>query len=250
MKKTSCKTIQALLYLHRPGELAEREQIKLQQHLTECPECAAIAAQLGILQNHIADLAAPEITLTEPAALTANIMNSVSLMKRMTNYRTEGVLTRVLQVLFNPRFRLSLASALVLVAGLFIFQESVFMIRISALEKKMQYSANAMTSTASVNRLAAMHNALQKLETTAAFTNMEQESLAQDLKLLGTDQDLLALLMENNENLKIQNELLLKLLQQKNPDFYNTLIKADLEQPNINKIIQNKRYITRLLRVL
>jgi len=250
MKKTSCKSIQALLYLHRPGELAEREQIKLQQHLTECPECAAIAAQLGVLQNYIVDLAAPEITPTEPAALTANIMNSVSRMKRMTNYRQENVLTRVLHVLFNPRFRLSLASALVLVAGLFIIQESVFMIRISALEKKMQYNAVTTVSALPVNRLVAMQSALQKLETTAAFTNMEQESLEQDLKLLGTDQDLLALLMENNKNLKIQNELLLKLLQQKNPDFYNTLIKVDLEQPDINKIIQNKRYITRLLRVL
>ncbi len=250
MKKTSCKSIQALLYLHRPGELAEREQIKLQQHLTECPECAAIAAQLGIMQNHIDVLAKSEPVAADTDALTASIMSSVAALERMKNYRSEGVLTRVLHVLFNPRFRLSLASAIVLLLGFFIIQESVYMIRIADLERKMTQSAMSVDSRPFSNQLASLQNVYQQLEETGIIAKMELQEKKLTAKQIETDKTILLALLENNKNLKIQNELLLKIVQQKNPDLYNTLNRLGLEQPEITRIMENKQQIVRLLNTL
>jgi len=248
MKIKSCKSVQILLYLHRQGELSAKERTRLQQHLSSCTDCAAIAAQLGIMQNHIGKLAKTEPPVAAPDALTATIMSSVAAKERMKKYRRESIIRQALELLFNPRFRLSLASAIVLLVGFFIIQESVYMMRISALEKKMTYTATPKGDM--IANIASLQNTFMQLEKTGILTQVEQDAAGPDDKQIEINKTILLALLENNRNLKNQNELLLKIVQQKNPDFYNTLNKLGLEQPEITRIMENKQQIVRLLNTL
>ena len=126
-----CSTYRKKLYLNRPGELTERQRLKLERHLALCPDCRAIRWRIDET-GRIAEI----LRETAPAPgkpLTDRIIAAVSAERRRPK---SSPFRENVGAFFSVRVRVVLAAAACIVL-VFFLQEALVLRRVSALERRM-----------------------------------------------------------------------------------------------------------------
>jgi len=156
----------------------------------------------------------------------------------------------MLKLALTPRIRFALLTAIVFVVSLFFIQESLFMGRIAKLEKKISQSTAASIYANEKVKYSTLETKLLLLERPLLFSQNYLLSPKDNNNLIIVDEKILNALMVNYKHVKIQNELLLELIKNKNPDLYNITIKDGLDQAEIKKLVENKKEILRIINEL
>lgn len=141
--KDKHKTYQKLLHLYRSGELSRREAKKLERHLNRCEGCAREKLQVEKTERLMEKARSAMPLLPNPQELTDRIMQTLQ-------YEQPGDLGVVKDVKYKyrwldwfhfPKVRFALAGIVLVVLGIFIFQSTMVLHRVSSLEQKMALQA-------------------------------------------------------------------------------------------------------------
>jgi ribosomal silencing factor RsfS len=140
--KDKHKTYQKLLHLYRSGELSRRQAKKLERHLNCCEGCAREKRQIEKTERLMAKARSTTPLLPNPQQLTEVIMQalqyekSAELVKKGVKYES-----RWFDWFYMTRVRFALVSIVLVVLGIFIFQSTMILHRVSSLEQKMALQA-------------------------------------------------------------------------------------------------------------
>lgn len=136
--KMKCKDFQKLLHLNREGERSPGQEKKLARHLRHCQVCANEKLKIEKIDKQIASARETIPQHPKPQELTLRIMDSIQQLKRAAQASPrEAKRTPWFDWLFQPKVRFALVSIVLLIIGVFIFQGTMILHRISRLEKKM-----------------------------------------------------------------------------------------------------------------
>jgi len=249
MKTHKCIYYEKQLYLYRAGELPDRERDRLNKHLASCPQCAAFAKKLKILDGKIEQLRGEQPSPDNPVALTNNIMRAVTSIEKFKKYQKADKYGNIFKLLFAPRLRFALLTAIVFIVSLFFIQEALFMDRIARLERKISRSTAAGIYTTEKMNYSVLENKLSSLDKSGSFLQNNLVTVKNKNKIVIDERSLTALL-ESYKSVKIQNELLIELLKNKNPDLYHITTKNGLDQAEIKELLRNKREILQFINEL
>jgi len=185
-----------------------------------------------------------------PVALTNNIMHAVTSYEKLKDYKEYDTSNNMLKLAFAPRIRFALLTVIVFVVSLFFIQESLFMGRIAKLEKKISQSTAASIYANEKVKYSTLGSKLLLLGRPRLYSQNYLLSPKDNNNLIIVDEKILNALMVNYKHVKIQNDLLLDLIKNKNPDLYNITIKDGLDQAEIKKLLENKKEILRIINEL
>ncbi len=254
MKANKCAHYQKQLYLYRAGELSERERDRLNRHLASCPDCAKVGKELANMDRKIDQIRGERPVPDNPAVLTGNIMFVLTSYKKFKSCRENAIYDNIIKLVFAPQVRFAMLTVIVFFVGLFFIQESLLMGRIARLEKKISQNTAAgrytYTSGMGITQYSVFKDKLLSLEKSGLFAPGSFFPVKNIENDIATDEKLLTALLENYKSVKIQNELLLRLLKNKNPDLYHMILKEGLDQAEIEKLLWHKKEIFRFIKEL
>ncbi|MBN2411189.1 zf-HC2 domain-containing protein [candidate division KSB1 bacterium] len=250
MKTKKCTYYQKQLHLYRSGELSDRERDRLNRHLASCPDCAAIRKELADMDHKIEQLRGESPVPDKPEALTGNIMHVLTSYEKLKSYQEHSTYDNLIKFVFAPRIRFALLAVIVVIVGLFFIQESLLMVRIARLEKKISQNTAAGINRTGITQYFVLENKLLSLEKSGLFPSGSFLTVNNIENEIVTNEKLLNALLENYKSIKIQNELLLQLLKNTNPDFFHITLKDGLDRAEIEKLLRNKKEILRLIKEL
>jgi hypothetical protein len=141
--KDKHKTYQKLLHLYRSGELSHREAKKLERHLDRCEECAREKLKIEKTEQLIEKARSTMPLLPNPQELTDRIMQTLQYEQPGGSGVIKGVKYnyRWLDWFYFPRVRFAMVGIVLVVLGIFIFQSTMILHRVSSLEQKMALQA-------------------------------------------------------------------------------------------------------------
>jgi hypothetical protein len=73
-----CKKIEPLLYLHRNGEMSEKERKDVEEHLEQCPSCCAIAAQLHSIDEALVPVRTASAAAQDNPVIIGKILQRIT----------------------------------------------------------------------------------------------------------------------------------------------------------------------------
>lgn len=235
-----CKDFQKLLYLNREGERTPRQEKKLARHLRRCRVCANEKLKIEKI-NKLTAMARETIPRhSKPQELTNSIMNSIDRLKRAAQTPLSTAKgTRWFDWLSLSKVRFALVCIVLLMVGVFIYQGTVILHRISALEKKMALQSEKQSPSSPnfiVSKKLLRTGMLRVLENADYMYDM-YESLPDDKVII--DKKTLHLLLKLLRNRLRDDETLLKLREKvslfNEIDFTNGIKKEELK-----KILEKK----------
>jgi hypothetical protein len=135
-----CGNYQKWLYLFREGELSDRRKKKLERHLRRCKVCAGEKQRIETADSLIRIARDTVPRISNPRELTDGIMNAIE-QSTAAAIEESGRFARTthswLDRLRMPKVRVALATAAVVMMGMFVFQGALILHRISRLEEKI-----------------------------------------------------------------------------------------------------------------
>jgi hypothetical protein len=230
-----CKDFQKLLHLNRDGERSLGQEKKLARHLRRCRVCANEKLKIEKI-NKLTDIARETIPHhSKPQELTNSIMNSIDQLKwaaEIPPSTTTGA--PWFDWLWLPKVRFALVCIFLLMVGVFIYQGTVILHRISGLEKKMALQSKKQ-SPSSANFIVSkklLHPGIRRaLENADRMYDM-YENLPDDKIII--DKNTLRLLLKLLRNRLRDDETLLKLRENvslfNDFDFTNGIKKEELKK--------------------
>jgi hypothetical protein len=235
-----CKDFQKLLYLNREGERTASQEKKLARHLRRCQVCANEKLKIEKI-NKLTAMARETIPHhSNPQELTNSIMNSIDQLKR-TEQTTLFPAKRTpwFDWLSLPKVRFALVCIVLLMVGVFIYQGTVILHRISALEKKMALQS-VKQSPSSANFIVSkklLHPGIRRtLENADQMFDM-YENLPDDKVII--DKNTLRLLLKLLRNRLQDEEILLKLKE--NVSLFNEIdFTNGIKKEELKKILEKK----------
>ena len=233
--KMKCKDFQKLLHLNREGERSFRQEKKLARHLRRCRVCANEKFKIEKI-NKMTAIARETIPRhSNPQELTNRIMNSIDQLEKATQTPLiPAKRTPWFDWLWLPKVRFALVCVVLLIMGVFIYQGTVILHRISALEKKMALQSEK-PSPSSANFILLKKllypGIRQTLENADQMLDM-YENLPDDKVII--DKNTLRLLLKLLRDRLRDEEILLKLRENvslfNNFDFTNGIKKEELKK--------------------
>jgi hypothetical protein len=131
----NCKKSKRLIYLYREGELAEKEELALGQHLDSCPSCRMEYNQITETAAKIEDLSKLEIKFEEENLYTEEIMKDLRSIN-IGNLESKRELNRRKILFQEPIWQIALTTVLILMLLFYGTIEYIDHNRILKLEKK------------------------------------------------------------------------------------------------------------------
>ncbi len=249
----SCQYYQKLLHLHRPGELSDRQEKRLRHHLAKCPTCAAERA--GILE---ADRLVSVVRQGRPESihqqeLAADIMRTI---RRMSGYppgrgRLMVTWERVTGLCSLPKVRLALAGMTLFLVGAFFLQEFVILYRVTRLEQRMAaWSAHRGLHDDIFTRSFAKASVVKILKQDRFIKTLDTEALGKDDERVILKKSTLKSWFKAYERLWLENEVLLRLLQERLPALEGLDPANGLDRQEIEQILKNRKRILKYIEKL
>jgi hypothetical protein len=241
--KMKCKDFQKLLYLNREGERSPGREKKLARHLRRCRVCANEKLKIEKI-NKLTAVARETIPHhSKPQELTDRIMNSIDQLARSAEIPLSTAKgTPWFDWLWLPKVRFALVCIVLLMVGVFIYQGTVILHRISGLEKKMALQSEKQSPSSAnliVSKKVLRTGMRRALENADRMYDMV-ENLPDDKIII--DKNTLRLLLKLLRNRLRDDELLLKLRENvslfNDFDFTNGIKKEELK-----KILEKKKEV-------
>jgi hypothetical protein len=235
-----CKDFEKLLYLNREGERSLSQEKKLARHLRRCRVCANEKLKIEKI-NKLTAIARETIPHhSKPQELTDRIMNSIDQLERAAQTPLSAAKrTPWFDWLCLPKVRFALMCIVLLMVGVFIYQGTVILHRISGLEKKMALQSGKQSPSSpnfSVSKKVLRTGIRRVLENADQVYDM-YENLPDDKVII--DKNTLRLLLKLLRNRLRDDETLLKLRGNvflfNEIDFTNGIKKEELK-----KILEKK----------
>ena len=133
-----CERFRPLLYLYRHGELSEREQRRLEVHVSSCPRCSREREAIETMGHAMHRLHSFEPAPEDPQGLTAHVMAGIRApIMPHAPARVRGIVDWLSAVARPRSVRLAAASVAVLLLGTFLHQVALTVDQVSRLEEKM-----------------------------------------------------------------------------------------------------------------
>ena len=217
-----CHNIIKLAYFE-DNELMNKDREKITKHLAKCDSCTQ---QFNEIRKSFAALSSLKIepTLHNPTSLTNDIMRSV----RRFHVPHQQVLTfseKVLDLMTHPKIRIAFGATLVMLLSIFCIQEATVHRRLYNLEQRIGRQMPGVTVSRSP--LTSLRN---KMELIDSQSNTEQ---------IVIDKEALEKIVQSYNDLKIENKLLLKMLEEKSLTTAGISIKDGLTRDEIKHLINN-----------
>lgn len=233
----NCKYYRKLLYLNRPGELTERQQNKLNRHLSTCSRCAAERIKIEKMNDFIALAGQTKPVQPEPGLITAGIMRAVRNMNAAPR-------KNLLDFFSFPRTRLALIGMSAVLVGMFLMQEFLVLYRISKLEDKMARRTSEQTELIE-NRAQRYDRFItgQALHQGELFIAAWKADKTPDHDRVVVKKSTLLAWLKAYRELQQENKFLRKYLQEKLPGLEGISFEDGLDFEEINKIIKNKEHL-------
>lgn len=133
--KPDCRNIERLLYLYREGELSAGDRAAVADHTRTCARCRAILEHLVSIDDTLRAGREEVPVLQGGNALVEKAMARISGLEVSAAQEARG---RPLEMFILRRLRPALASAVIVGALLFAFEQSRDVIRIDELEARLQ----------------------------------------------------------------------------------------------------------------
>lgn len=235
-----CKDFQKLLHLYREGERSFRQEKKLARHLGRCQVCANEKLKIEKI-NKLTAMARETIPHhSKPQELTNRIMNSIDQLEKAAQtplIPAKG--TPWFDWLWLPKVRFALVCVVLLIMGVFIYQGTVILHRISGLEKKMALQSEKL-SPSSPNFI--VSKKLLRTGIRRALENADQvydmyQNLPDDKVII--DKNTLRLLLKLLRDRLRDDETLLKLRE--NVSLFNDFdFTNGIKKEKLKKILEKK----------
>ncbi|MGD2092273.1 MAG: hypothetical protein PVH61_39260 [Candidatus Aminicenantes bacterium] len=235
-----CKDFQKLLYLNREGERTSSQEKKLARHLRRCQVCANEKLKIEKI-NKLTTMARETIPHhSKPQELTNSIMNSIDQLTRTAEIppsTAKGTLW--FDWLWLPKVRFALVCAVLLIMGVFIYQGTVILHRISGLEKKMALQSEKLSPSSPsfiVSKKLLRTGIRRALENADQVYDMYQ-NLPDDKVII--DKNTLRLLLKLLKDRLRDDEILLKLRE--NDSLFNEIdFTNGIKKEELKKILEKK----------
>jgi len=138
MKKQGNKIVsecsEELVYLYRSGELTEKEQELLHEHLKLCSSCRKISEGLMKYDEAVRCISSENLELNTDALRGAIFAKTVRSEKKEREHK-------VVYLLFSPQIQYLVASAVVFLVLLFLYQNIMMVHKLTRLEKHLVVSS-------------------------------------------------------------------------------------------------------------
>lgn len=232
------KTFQKWLHLNRSGELSSRQAARLERHLHHCEACAG--EKLKIQQaNQLLAIARDTTPQPEnPQVSIDKIMDSID--HRFE--RSTGKNQRWLDWLGLPQLRFALVTVVLVTMGVFVYQGTMILHRISMLEQRMSAQTEHRGFTGKI---------LSKIATRAAMIRGldDAEHITNDLpddRVVISRSTLMALLDALKRQYRDDDRLIQHLLEELSL-FNGTGLSRGIKKKELRKFLEKKQDIVQLI---
>ena len=201
------------------GKLNAPDTQKLEQHLENCGQCKAYLKVLRKEESVLSDLRQFNPKLENPEVFRRAVMQQIPVdsVEENTNPMVFWI-DRIVHVLVQPATRFAFITAAVLIFGIFIYQQSIIVQKMSSLEERMNTNTRIGDSKESLSK---------NLET---FFRSSNETELED--------DNSAAIRDRYQKLQLKHRYMLKILRQRYPDVYKEILKevegADAAPNNVD----------------
>ena len=188
------------------GKLNAPDTQKLEKHLINCEDCKAHLTTLRKEEALLSNLKQFDPELESPEAFRRAVMQKipVSSVEKRTSTSIPWI-DRLVYILVQPATRVAFITAAVLIFGIFIYQQSIIVQKMSILEERMNTNTRLGESRASLSK------------------NLETFFRSSDETEFGDDNP--AAIRDRYQKLQLKHRYMLKILRQKYPDVYKEIIK-------------------------
>ena len=247
-----CKKYRKLLHLNRPGELTERQQMRLARHLAHCQDCAAELRRIQNADATLRQLREFKPELKEPEKLTNEIVQEARGIKStMRRNPFENFVDGLLDIIEAPKVRFAMAGFVILLVASFFIQEFTVLYRISNLEKRVAMQHKNQDSR--YDKVLAGANALYTYSTSTRqeiYSDLVPLHQKIDEDLIIVDKKRLASLVETNLKLRKTNKLLLKVIEEISSEASDVVIEDGITKSELDFLLSRREEIIKLLRRL
>lgn len=201
------------------GELHGQELTSISNHLEQCEDCQTYLEQLREHKEFIRKVKVFKPELANPGEFRNEILGKIKPRQEGNFlYEVSSLVDHIIALLVHPVTRYSFISAAVIIFGVFIYQQTIIVQKISSLEKRMETNIDPSETSQQRNKSI---EAFFKRRSNEKIEDKEFNELLDDYRLL-----------------MLKQKVLLKALQEKYPDAYKDILKdleeADLLLENIN----------------
>ena len=247
-----CKKYQKLLHLNRPGELSERQQMRLTRHLAHCPTCAAAFRRIQNADATLRQLREFKPELKEPENLASEIVQEARGLKGMMRRNPfENFVVGILDIIEAPKVRYAMAGFIILLIASFFIQEFTVLYRISHLEKRVAMQQKNQDSI--YDKVLAGAHSLNTFSATSRqelYSDLVQLHQKIDEDWIIVDKKRLASLVETNRKLRKTNKLLLKVIEEISSEASDVVIEDGITKSELDFLLSRREEIIKLVRRL
>lgn len=236
----NCKEFEQLLYLFREDELSQTEKELVDIHLENCEQCQAEVNAITEMDAQIAQIRDTGQDHPNAGQLTNHIMSGVKreYTKRASAGKRRGA-NRFQGWLAAPAARYVMATALILIISLFIFQEYFILNKIAALEARLANHHTERVSENFINRSASMND--------LSLSTIEMEILE---KWVVIRRSSVNELINEIETLEAENMALKRILEERYPELVKMLDGRGLSDRELERLLNSRDELLHALQKL
>ncbi len=221
----TCRKAKKWLVFYREGELAVEQYRQLQAHIAQCNYCRQEYEDYQ-QQGHCLQRLKQTPALEHPEPFTNAILFSI---RRQRSTTRRSPFERLLDASSRTSMRIAVASAIVLLVGLFVVQEVYILQRLHRLEQRLAQQPEP--------------NGTGVLRMTEQYQQLLDELAGQNETLV-VDKKMLQEWLDSYNQLEMSHNMLLKLLLEKE----NLGISLDngLTAAELRRLLENKSLLKRI----
>jgi hypothetical protein len=215
--------IKKIIYL-KESERTDKQQKKLEHHLKKCPSCKMMIEELNQHPSLLSSIK-EEPVLKNPGALTNDIIRSIRRSKYELHHSKVPERT-LLDFMTSRSVRFALGTMFLILVALFSVQEAKIVKQLHHLERRM-----ARQSSSSLTVEGSHFNVRQQIN--KLNSDIDKDHIVIDTEALES-------LLQSYDKLKIENKLLLKLLEEKSLTTAGVTLEDGLTRDELRTLVNNE----------